>query len=317
MFAPPITSPDEKYKTIEEFMLYAQAELRFRPESLKKYATSLRQLSRQLPGRPLEALDRGDLLRIKARFVEKGLSDSWLSSTLLMLKRYLGYCQREKGLATLDPASITVPKRKRREVVYLTPDEVDRLVGSIKLRNADGSEYLMGLRFRALVEMLLGSALRISELLSIDRDQINFETREAKIIGKGGRERHAFFTARAMLWLKRYLDARQDEQPALFGDQLGRGRLKRPDIWRFFARHRRLAGIGKPLSAHILRHTAATQLLFNGCPIGHIKEILGHARLETTCRYYLGVDHRAAKNAHAKYLVYGCDTMEAQVTPNA
>jgi integrase len=53
-----------------------------------------------------------------------------------------------------------------------------------------------------------------------------------------------------------------------------------------------------------MRHTAATQLLFNGCPIGHIKEILGHERLETTCRYYLGLDHRAAKAAHQKYLRY-------------
>jgi integrase/recombinase XerD len=58
------------------------------------------------------------------------------------------------------------------------------------------------------------------------------------------------------------------------------------------------------VTPHILRHTAATQLLFNGCPVGHIKAILGHERLETTCRYYLGLDQRAAKEAHRKYLSY-------------
>jgi site-specific recombinase XerD len=60
----------------------------------------------------------------------------------------------------------------------------------------------------------------------------------------------------------------------------------------------------KPVSPHILRHTMATTLLFNGCPIGHIKELLGHERLDTTCRYYLRLDRRAARAAHAQFLHY-------------
>ena len=91
---------------------------------------------------------------------------------------------------------------------------------------------------------------------------------------------------------------------ALFATTDGERRLKRPDVWRPFARQRALAKIQKRVTPHLLRHTAATQLLFNGCPVGHIKEILGHERLETTCRYCLGLDHRAAKAAHAKYLNY-------------
>ena len=294
----------ERNKNIEEFLIYAQAELRFSRESLRKYRSCLTQLARQLPHRSLESLARVDVLRIKARFVEAELSDSWLTTTLLILRRYLTYCRDEKGIVVLDPASISPPKRKRREVVYLTSDEVEAFIASIKLRTAEGEPHLAGLRFRALVEMLLGSGLRIYELLSLSRGQINFETKEAKIIGKGGKERVAFFTARALHHLKEYLDARRDEVPALFANLLGRGWLKRADIWRTFARHRALAGIGKALTPHVLRHTAATQLLFNGCPIGHIKEILGHSRLETTCRYYLGVDHRAAKAAHERFLRY-------------
>ncbi len=64
------------------------------------------------------------------------------------------------------------------------------------------------------------------------------------------------------------------------------------------------AHLRKKVTAHVLRHTVATTLLFNGCPIGHIKELLGHARLDTTCRYYLGVDVRAAKEPHGKFLRY-------------
>src|SRR5205085_2785349 len=118
-------------------------------------------------------------------------------------------------------------------------------------------------------------------------------------------------TTRALESVERYLVTRQDSHPALFACMDGSTRLKRVDIWRPFLRYRKLAGINKPVTPHLLRHTAATQLLFNGCPVGHIKEILGHERLETTCRYYLGLDHRAAKLAHQQYLTYNLDTEPA------
>jgi integrase/recombinase XerD len=71
-----------------------------------------------------------------------------------------------------------------------------------------------------------------------------------------------------------------------------------------FPRFARLARLQKKVTAHVLRHTVATTLLFNGCPIGHIKELLGHERLDTTCRYYLGLDVRAAGEVHRKFLRY-------------
>lgn len=79
-------------------------------------------------------------------------------------------------------------------------------------------------------------------------------------------------------------------------------RLTPTDIWRFFKRHREKAGITKKLTPHIQRHTVATNLVFNGCPIVHVKEILSHERLDTTCKYYLGVDKELAKKAHGQYL---------------
>ncbi len=220
----------------------------------------------------------------------------------MILRGFLRYAREELQANCLEWQAIKLPKRGRKEVVYLSRDEIDRLVGCIKIVNRDGSPNVLGLRFRAMVEMLLGSALRISELLSLNRDQIDRTGRECRIIGKGGTARVAFFTERGLLWLDEYLAVRTDQHHAMFVDRSGERRMKRSDIWRFFARHRRLSGLDKPLHPHILRHTAATLMLFNGCPIGHIKEILGHTRLETTCRYYLGVDHRAAKQAHAEFL---------------
>lgn len=146
-------------------------------------------------------------------------------------------------------------------------------------------------------------------MLSLKREQIDFVHREVKVVGKGNKERVAFLTERAITWLTSYLEQRTDCHPSLFATIDGQRELKRTDIWRYFDRHRKLAKLTKPVRPHILRHTAATQLLFNGCPVGHIKEILGHSRLETTCRYYLGLDRRAAKEAHQKYLIY---TAEAE-----
>jgi site-specific recombinase XerD len=249
-------------------------------------------------------LNKATVLTLKANMMRRGLSICRQVSILLVLKRFLAYAGDEVGLSALDPDAVAIPRRPRREVGYLTAEEVERFIASIKLQTGDRHIYLPGLRFRVLVEVLLGSAMRISEVLSLDRGQIDFKNAEAKIIGKGSKERVVFFTDRALHWISQYLAVRTDENAALFVTTDGERRLKRPDIWRPFAKHRRLAGIQKRVTPHLLRHTAATQLLFNGCPVGHIKEILGHERLETTCRYYLGLDHRAAKAAHEKYLKY-------------
>jgi integrase/recombinase XerD len=287
-----------------QFLRYAQVELHFAPETILKYRDCLRQVERSYGNSPLTGFGKADVMALKARFLDRNLSVNRQVTILLALKRFLRYTHEEHGLGVIDPNSILIPRRPRKEVAYLTADEVERFIASIKTQTGEGHIYLPGLRFRTLVEVLLGSAMRISEALSLNRADIDFTTAEAKITGKGSKERTVFFTDRALAWIKRYIECRTDDHPALFVTADGLRRLKRPDIWRPFNRYRKASGIAKKISAHLLRHTAATQLLFNGCPVGHIKEILGHERLETTCRYYLGLDHRAAKAAHRKFLVY-------------
>lgn len=289
---------------VSEFLSYARAELQFSIQTIQKYSDCLRQLSRLIGDRKVEEYTRADATQLKARMLDRGLSVSRQIQILSAFKRVLLYCRDELGLATLDPTHITMPKRPRREVLFLSTEEVQQFVEAIPLANLGGGVCRSGLRFRALVEVLLGTAMRIGEVLSLDRSQIDLGKREAKIVGKGNKERMVFFTARSIEWLTYYLKYRSDEHPALFACHHGRSRLKRHDIWRSFALYRKRAGLTKPVTPHLLRHTAATHLLFNGCPVGHIKEILGHERLETTCRYYLGLDRRAAKQAHQRYLSY-------------
>jgi integrase/recombinase XerD len=143
--------------------------------------------------------------------------------------------------------------------------------------------------------------MRISEALSLNRRQINWKNKEAKIIGKGNKERRVFFTDRSLEWIRKYLEKRTDMHEAIFITSGEPKRLSAGDVWRFFKRHREKSKIDKKITPHILRHTVATNLLFNGCPIAHVKEILGHEKLDTTCKYYLGVDKAEAKKAHEKY----------------
>jgi integrase/recombinase XerD len=304
LMANSLTDQTKLSELVPHFLAYAEVELGLAAQSRSKYRDCLRQVAKILGDRPLTSYTAVDVRQLKSDMLGRSLSVGRQVSILAALKGLLSFANKEHGLPALDPLTITYPRRPRREVSFLTPAEVERFLAAIKIENSDSGVWLAGLRFRALVETLLGSAMRIGEVLSLDRDHIDLETRQARIIGKGNKQRVVFFTERALSWINKYLAARSDTYPALFATQTGDGRLGRPDIWRPFARYRVQAGITKRVTPHLLRHTAATQLLFNGCPVGHIKEILGHERLETTCRYYLGLDRRAAQQAFHRYLVY-------------
>lgn len=286
-----------------QFLDHARVEWQFRPQTIEKYEYCLRRMAAAWADPPVTEIRASEITAFKAQMLARGNGVCWQVCMMATIKRFVLFCRDQLGLDVMDPGSILIPKRPRREVLYLTAGEVKRFVSAIPTSTQKGEPHQHGLRFRAVVEALLGSAMRIGELLSLNRTDIDFERREARVIGKGNKERVVFFTDRAIHWVCKYLETRTDGEPALFLSHAGT-RLSRTDIWRPFNRYRQLAGLNKPVRPHLLRHTAATQLLFNGCPVGHIKEILGHERLETTCRYYLGLDKRAAKLAHQQYLVY-------------
>ena len=176
------------------FLLHLEVECRFAKESLVKYRDCMRQVARVYGFGPITSFTKSHLMELKGRLMARNLSVNRQVSILLILKRFLKYVTEELNLQALPPESVIIPKRPRREVGYLTADEVQRFVDSIKLTTGGGNAYMPGLRFRTLVEVLMGTAMRISEVLSLDRAQIDFTTAEAKIVGKGGKERVVFFT---------------------------------------------------------------------------------------------------------------------------
>lgn len=303
----PELRPRERQARISEllpyFLAWARAERRLSPETVAKYRESLVVIMRVIGDLAPQEIAPRHVLLIKARCLERQLSAARISSLMYSLKSFLKFCQMSVGVPTMDLKEIRAPRIPKREVLFLTPDEVEEFVSAIPIKKGARTFDMRWLCFRALVEMLLGTGMRLSEALSLTRSSINLETGEALIVGKGSKERTVFFSPRALNWMKEYLTRRTDSSAALFVVCLAKP-LTRETAVTWFRRFRNMTGIKKKVTAHILRHTVATTLLFNGCPIGHIKEILGHEHLVTTCKFYLGTDKRAAKGAHAKYLNY-------------
>lgn len=283
-------------RLIGDFLEYAEYELNFSPKTVLKYKESLGWFIKDVGDKNICEVDVQDFVRLKKMMMKRGVGQSRIASVVFATRSFVNYCRNFLKINTLDPKQIRPPRMVKREVIFLNKEEIETFIDTI------GTKRMNDLRFRAIVETILGTGMRISEVLSLNRKQINWETKEANIIGKGNKERRVFFTDRALDWIRKYMEKRCDTYEAVFITSGNPRRLTPGDIWRFFKRHRIKSKINKKITPHILRHTVATNLVFNGCPIIHVKEILGHEKLDTTCKYYLGVDKEQAKKAHNQYL---------------
>jgi site-specific recombinase XerD len=264
-----------------------RVERRFAAATIKCYLEGPVWFIRLVGDVPVSDLNYVHILQFKARLDERRVGPSRVSSHISGLKCLLQYCESLLGIQVLDPKSLRLARSPRRAVVYLTDEEVSRLLEYVPLHTFSGKPRLVGFRLRALLETLFATGMRIAECLSLNRDSIDSKRSSALIVGKGSKPRSVFFTPRSLEWLGRYLALRPDNSPPLFANDDGT-RLSPRALQSLLRRHAKSVGIAKRVTPHILRHTLATHLLKNGCPIGAIKEILGHNRLETTCRFYLG-----------------------------
>lgn len=287
--------------TAEEYLIWLQVERRFAPSSVVKYRSILKCFVRDVGNVEIDKFTMEHIFELKKILYERQNSEVFMGVTLACIKGLLKYCKIQLSAPLrLNPDDITIPKRPRREVVFLTSEEIQRFKESIDIKP------IYGLRFRTLVEVLLASGMRISEALSLNRNSVDFNTKEARVIGKGNKERIVFFNSDATEWIQKYVTARTDKCEALFVTTGKKPRrLRNQDLTRFFKRQRLIAGINKKVTPHLLRHCFASHLAFNNCPFTEIKTLLGHERLDTTIRYYVGLgDKEKAKVAHQKYLRY-------------
>ena len=226
---------------------------------------------------------------------------------IIALRAFLKYCIKSDW-KVLAPEKVDLAKIPERTIEYLTREELERLFGSIDISNK------IGLRNRAILEMLYSTGLRISELTNLNRQHVDLERGEFYVRGKGKKVRIVFLSDRAKTWLKEYLAIRDDNFDPLFLNH-GRSRQKKQKDLDLKGEHRRLteytiqemvrnsaykAGILKHVTPHTLRHSFATELLLNGADIRSVQELLGHSSITTT-QIYTHITNKKLKEVHQKY----------------
>lgn len=221
---------------------------------------------------------------------------------LIALRSFLKYLAK-RGVAALDSAKIELAKVSRPQVGFLDTEEVERLFAAADTSN------VVGLRDRAIMELLFSSGLRVSELTALDQGDINLERREFMVRGKGGKDRPVFISAEAADAVERYLKLRHDNFKPLFihfagsKDELDDGRFTRltdRSVQRLIRRYAKLAGLTKTVTPHTLRHSFATDLLRNGADLRSVQAMLGHANISTT-QIYTHVTDPQLKEVHERF----------------
>ncbi|MFC1749348.1 site-specific tyrosine recombinase/integron integrase [Pseudomonadota bacterium] len=223
---------------------------------------------------------------------------------IIALRAFLKYC-RKNDIETLAPEKVDLSKIPERSVEYLSREELERLFNSV-----DGKK-IQGLRDFAILQLLYSTGLRVSELTSLNRDQVDLDRREFMVRGKGKKPRLVFISDEAAAALKDYLKERDDNFEPLFLNYsrpsnkeditLGEKRRLSPVMVQYMVRkYSRKAGIIKKVTPHVLRHSFATELLINGADIRSVQEMLGHASITTT-QIYTHLTNKRLKEVHKKF----------------
>jgi integrase/recombinase XerD len=294
----------------EIFLTYGRGERAYRRETLTKLLDCFRTWILPVLGEiEIENLTRMDIVTLRNGMVDRGIGANRQYSVLMAMKVFCKFCRQVLKLECLDPdREIQLPQRPKPFVHYLTNEEVGRL------RNSIETHKFTGLRMRTLIEVLLTTGLRISEALSLDRGPFEKGETEVVITGKGGKPRLVFLPEATVGWIKRFVYFRNDDNPAVFVTTGIPRRWDRNDLSKYFKELKWKAGIDKPMTPHILRHTYCTNLRDNGADISLIKELAGHQDIQTTAKYYLGVSRQALRDAVRKNLNYEVHVAQDQRT---
>lgn len=221
---------------------------------------------------------------------------------VIALRSFLRFLIKN-DVKTLEPSKIDLPKTESRSLKFLEREQIDRLVTMPDTSKIDG------MRDRAILELLFSTGLRVSELVSLNHNQINLERREFGIIGKGRRSRIVFISERAAEWLARYLEARKDPYKPLFirysgseleADEGEKMRLTPRSVERMVKKYVRLARLPVDATVHTLRHSFATDLLTNGADLRSVQEMLGHKNIATT-QIYTHITNKQLREVHSAF----------------
>lgn len=268
-------------KYIEKFVRYLEIEKNYSPHTILNYKLDLQGFNKFITGTDLEKIDYLSLRKYLAVLKEKNLGNRTVGRRLSSLRSFFKFLTRESYIKTNPMLMLSSPKLEKHLPSFMTEDEVYKLIESAFAKDKDD---LLGLRDRAILEAFYSSGLRISELVGLNLDDIDFISGILKIRGKGKKERIVPMGETALLAIRRYLDKRKKQAEGIFLNNNGR-RITSRGVRFVLVKYLKAAGVKPGVSAHTFRHSFATHLLNRGADLRTVQELLGHANLSTTQIY--------------------------------
>jgi integrase/recombinase XerD len=271
---------------IDQYFDQLRLERRLADHTLESYARDLRALAAwaEAEGRRLDDLDRGTLEAFVRSQLTRGLSPRSVARLVAAVRGFYRFLVLESGRVDNPAEDLRPPRAWPLLPVALSVDEVDRLIAQPDVTTP------LGLRDRALIELLYATGMRVSELVGIRTVDLHLDEHYLTCFGKGRKERLIPIGEQASDWLRRYQREvrahllRGRTSPRVFLNARG-GPLSRVGFWKILKRYGTLAGLPRTLGPHVLRHSFATHLLERGADLRAIQMMLGHADLSTTQIY--------------------------------
>lgn len=281
---------------ISDFLSYLEVEANYSKNTINSYENDLNKFE--------EYYKSKDLLKITSKDIEKyiqtlsDLAPTTVSHNISSLKTFYSYFFKQGRISNNPTDGIKSPKLGIHLPTYLTIDEVNKLL-DIEVTDAFSS------RNKAILELMYATGLRISEVISLEFKNIDYDECIIRVMGKGSKERIVPVNDYAIKYLKEYID---NYRPELVKNEINNyiflnnhGRmLTRQGIFKMIKNYAALKNIKKTIGPHTLRHTFATHLLENGADLRVIQELLGHSDISTT-QIYTHLTKEALHNEYKKY----------------
>ena len=283
-------------KYLKDYLNYLEIEKNRSLKTRENYERYLTKFLRFSKIKKPNDIDEERIKSFRLYLNRKGLSKITQNYYVIALRNFLKYLQKQNS-QTLLPEKIELMKIPQRQIELIDQDELERLLA------APSGSNLKSLRDKAFLELLFSTGLRVSELCSLNRKNIDFKKDEFVVRGKGGKIRIVFSSHEAKRALKNYIEKRKDIEEALFVDTLDEKnphRLTPRSIQKIIKYYAAKAGIGKRVTPHMLRHAFATDLLVNGADLRSVQELLGHSSISTT-QIYTHLTNRLLKEVYQAF----------------
>ena len=288
---------------LTDFLNYIRAERRLAENTFLAYRSDLKKFINYCQKKKI-LLSEITAEQINSFLLEEKFSSHLRGSSLYRLiesiRQFFAFLVSEEYLNDRPDLTIDVPRLVRFQPETLSVEEVRRLLESVPTHTATGR------RFRAMLELLYATGLRVSELINLPESAVNLSAGFCRVKGKGNKERIVPLGQTARNFLLRHLELQKKkypDSPYLFVGKFGRP-ITRVAFWKQLKNHLRRIGINKPITPHTLRHSFATHLLSGGADLRAVQEMLGHSSLATT-QIYTHPDRHYLKKQHQKFHPHG------------